>query len=229
MKRRTIGHGAFSIMLLLAVSLVTFALPALAQTTVSIDSVTVDVDGETTLPIVINNVDDPDGVGTADIKLSFNSDVVHVTASTAGDFDSITPNLGQNESGAASYVRFLAYQVANPGLTSGAIVTTVTLKAVGTAGQESPLDITITTLADNTPAGNEIPADDADGTFAVGAAVLPGDLNGDNQITTADTVIALQIAASGGWNPTADVNNDKQVTSLDALMILQAAVGKIDL
>jgi len=157
-------------MLLLAVSLVAFALPALAQTTVSIDSVTVDVDGETTLPIVINNVDDPDGVGTADIKLSFNSDVVHVTASTVGDFDSITPNLGHNESGAASYVTFMAYQVANPGLTSGAIVTTVTLKAVGTAGQESPLDIAITILADNTPAGNDIPAGDVDGTFTIGGA-----------------------------------------------------------
>ena len=173
MKRRTIEHGAFSIMLLLAVSLVAFALPALAQTNVSIGSATVDVDGETTLPIVINNVNDPDGVGTADIKLSFDSDVVHVTASTAGDFDSITPNFAHNESGADSYVTFLAYQVASSGLTSGAIVTTITLKAVGTAGQESPLDITITTLADNTPDGNDIPADDADGTFTVGGAAAP--------------------------------------------------------
>jgi hypothetical protein len=61
----------------------------------------------------------------------------------------------------------MAYQVASSGLTSGAIVTTVTLKAVGTAGQESPLDITITTLADNTPAGNDIPADDVDGAVTV--------------------------------------------------------------
>jgi hypothetical protein len=87
--KRSIGQGAFLIMMLLAVSLVAFASPALAQTTVSIDSVTVDVDGETTLPIVINNVADLDGVGTADIKLSFNSDIVHVTASTSGDFDSM--------------------------------------------------------------------------------------------------------------------------------------------
>ena len=160
-------------MILLAISPVAFASLALAQTTVSIGSTTVDVDGETTLPIVINNVDDPDGVGTANIKLSFDSDVVHVTASTAGDFDSITPNVEHNESGADSYVTFMAYQSSATGLTSGAIVTTVTLNAVGTAGQESPLDISITTLADNTPDGNNISPDDADGTFTVGDGTYP--------------------------------------------------------
>jgi len=171
--KRTVEPGAFSIMVLLAVSLVAFASPASAQTTVSIGNATVAVDGETTLPILINDVDDPDGVGTADIKLSFDSDVVHVTASTAGDFDSITPKFAHNESGADSYVTFMAYQSNATGLTSGAIVTTVTLKAVGTAGQESPLDISITTLADNTPDGNDIAADDVDGTFTVGGGTDP--------------------------------------------------------
>ena len=171
--KRTIEHGTFSIMVLLAVSLVAFASPALAQTTVSIGNATVAVDGETTLPIIISNVDDPDGVGTADIKLSFDSDVVRMTASTAGDFDSITPNVEHNESGAASYVTFMAHQSNATGLTSGAIVTTVTLKAVGTAGQESPLDISITTLADNTSDSNDISADDVDGTFTVGGGTDP--------------------------------------------------------
>ncbi len=56
-----------------------------------------------------------------------------------------------------------------------------------------------------------------------------GDLNGDNQITPADATIALQLAASGGWDANADVNGDNHVTSLDALMILQAAAGRIEL
>jgi PGF-CTERM protein len=170
---RTIEHGAFSIMVLLAISLVAFASPALAQTTVSIGNATVAVDGETTLPIFINNVEDPDGVGTADIKLSFDSDVVRVTASTAGDFDSITPEVTHNESGAGSYVTFKAHQSNATGITSGAMVTAVTLKAVGAAGQESPLDISITTLADNTSDGNDIPADDVDGIFTVGGGTDP--------------------------------------------------------
>ncbi|MCK4459930.1 MAG: dockerin type I repeat-containing protein [Methanosarcinales archaeon] len=55
-----------------------------------------------------------------------------------------------------------------------------------------------------------------------------GDLNSDTQITTADAVIALDIAV--GSRPcdnamlaVADVNNDGQVTSLDALIILQTS------
>jgi len=174
MKRRTIiEHGAFSIMLLLAVSLVAFASPALAQTNVSIDSVTVDVDEIITLPIMINNVTDLDGVGTADIKLLFDSNVVHVIAATTGDFDSTTRNLGHNESGTDSYVKFVANQASDTVLTGDVLVTTVTLKAVGTAGQESPLNITILMLADNSIDGNEIPADDVDGTFRIAGGAVP--------------------------------------------------------
>ena len=54
-----------------------------------------------------------------------------------------------------------------------------------------------------------------------------GDLNHDGILTPADAAIALEIAASGGWNPAADVDGDNRVTSLDALMILQAAAENI--
>jgi hypothetical protein len=50
-----------------------------------------------------------------------------------------------------------------------------------------------------------------------------GDLNSDGILTPADAAIALQLAASGGWNANADLDDDDSVTSLDALMILQAA------
>jgi len=56
-----------------------------------------------------------------------------------------------------------------------------------------------------------------------------GDLNGDGTLTPADAVIALGIAAGGGWDPAADVNGDRTVTSLDAFMILQAVAGAISL
>ena len=56
-----------------------------------------------------------------------------------------------------------------------------------------------------------------------------GDLNGDGWVTTADAGIALEMAASGEWDPAADVSRDRAVTSLDALMILQAAAGRIEL
>ncbi len=54
-----------------------------------------------------------------------------------------------------------------------------------------------------------------------------GDLNHDRQITVADAVIALQLAASGGHDDVADMSGDGKITSLDALMILQAAAGAI--
>ena len=59
--------------------------------------------------------------------------------------------------------------------------------------------------------------------------MVKGDLNRDGVVTPADAAIALELAASGEWDPAADVNCDEQVTSLDALMILQAAAGRIKL
>jgi len=59
-----------------------------------------------------------------------------------------------------------------------------------------------------------------------------GDTNGDGWITTADAVIALDLAAGGfaSCDPAtlddADVNGDGRVTSLDALRILQAAATR---
>ncbi len=54
-------------------------------------------------------------------------------------------------------------------------------------------------------------------------AATKGDLDNDGMITTTDACVALQIAASGGWDRSADINNDEIITSLDVLMILQAA------
>ncbi|MEA1894786.1 MAG: dockerin type I repeat-containing protein [Euryarchaeota archaeon] len=56
-----------------------------------------------------------------------------------------------------------------------------------------------------------------------------GDLNSDGTLTPADAAIALQLAATGGWDPAADVDGDRRITSLDALMILQATAGAITL
>jgi hypothetical protein len=52
-----------------------------------------------------------------------------------------------------------------------------------------------------------------------------GDLNEDSVIASADTMIALQMAVRGEYDPLADVNGDDRVTSVDALMIQRVAVG----
>jgi len=70
---------------------------------------------------------------------------------------------------------------------------------------------------------------DAAGTFTVTASKMNYDSASitvrimSGSTATADAVIALQLAVSGGWDADADVNGDGKVTSLDALMILQMA------
>ena len=67
--------------------------------------------------------------------------------------------------------------------------------------------------------------------FVSPVEVMKGDLNSDNEITTADAMIALQMA-TGSRTPDiarGDVDDDGRVTSLDALMIMQAAAGSINL
>ncbi|KAF5418427.1 MAG: hypothetical protein C5S49_01785 [Candidatus Methanogaster sp.] len=66
----------------------------------------------------------------------------------------------------------------------------------------------------------------ASATITVLPVDVPGDLNGDGQVTAADAAIALRFAARGEWHADADVSGDGRVTSLDALMILQAAGGR---
>ena len=51
---------------------------------------------------------------------------------------------------------------------------------------------------------------------------IPGDVNGDGDLTTADVAIVLKMAVSGEYSEVADVSGDRAVTSLDAMMILQA-------
>ncbi|MEA1865813.1 MAG: FG-GAP-like repeat-containing protein [Euryarchaeota archaeon] len=51
-----------------------------------------------------------------------------------------------------------------------------------------------------------------------------GDLDRDGSVTSADVLIALKIAVSGGYNSAADMDENGYVNVLDARMILQLAV-----
>ncbi len=62
-----------------------------------------------------------------------------------------------------------------------------------------------------------------------GDTSLKGDLNHDGMLTSADVLIALEIAVSGGYLLEADIDGSGYVNALDALMILQAAAGAITL
>ena len=57
--------------------------------------------------------------------------------------------------------------------------------------------------------------------FNITLGSIPGDVNDDENLTTADAAIVLKMAVSGEYSEVADVSGDGAVTSLDALMILQ--------
>ena len=58
--------------------------------------------------------------------------------------------------------------------------------------------------------------------FNITLGPIPGDANGDGDLTIADAAIVLKMAVRGEYSEVADVSGDRAVTSLDALMILQA-------
>jgi len=66
---------------------------------------------------------------------------------------------------------------------------------------------------------------EASNAFLIVTVAIPGDVNGDGHLTTADAAIVLKMAVHGEYSEVADVSGDRVVTSLDALMILQAVVG----
>lgn len=64
-------------------------------------------------------------------------------------------------------------------------------------------------------------------------ARLPGDVNNDYKINSADALMVLQSAVGSETlteadKTAADVNKDSKINSADALMILQFAVGRLD-
>jgi hypothetical protein len=59
----------------------------------------------------------------------------------------------------------------------------------------------------------------------VDLTLIPGDLNGDNQISLADLLLLLKAygstPSSSNWNPVADLNCDGQVSLTDLLLLLK--------
>jgi hypothetical protein len=135
---------------------------AAAATTISVQDVTVLPGGSATIPIMITDVTD---VGVAAIEFSYNPSVVHVTAVTDSQFDVCDPTI-DNVTGE---FEIAGVQFWSPGLNGNARLANVTLKAVGTSGQSSPLSITINELKTVGPPSQNIPADVDDGTFTIQA------------------------------------------------------------
>ena len=108
-------------------------------------------------------------VGIADIFLTYNQSIVHVTGVSDGDFD-FMDSLIDNSVG---ITRIGAFQTSPGGLSGDVKLANITLMAVGTAGSSSSLCIKINELKEATNEEITIPASTHNGTFTIVEATPP--------------------------------------------------------
>ena len=168
--------------------------------------------GISSLPLVVENVTN---LGSCDITISWNPEVVRVSNIAGRNMDSMLANAEHIDEG---WIKIAAIQTENPGLSGRVVVARVFFEPVGTG--ESTIVISGTVLKDATPDCNEI-----EHTVQHGAYYSPidGDVNGDGDVGPADVVYILRycIGLSGyetiGDN--ADVNGDGIVDCSDAMYL----------
>ncbi len=170
------------------------------------------------VPIIITNATN---VAAGTITLSFYPSIVEVTGVSAGDLGTPVYNINN----AAGTVTITA---SSPTGRSGTVTfANVILKAVGTNGSISPLNLNVSILSDAN--GNKITCIEKSGVFTV-SAFIKGDVNGDGSINVIDALFVSQYTVgirtlSSSQLAAADVNGDGQVTVVDALFIAQYTVG----
>ena len=198
--------GTFSVGLLILLLSMAHA----GATTMSIADVTVESEGVVTIPIMVSEITD---YGTGTINIGYDPSVVRVTDVTDGPESQVAAYNLNNTIG------LVEISASNPyGVSGDIIFANVTFKAIGTGS--TPLNLNVTVLGDISY--NEIPVTLSNGSIEIALGSIPGDINGDKELTTADAAIVLEMATRGEYLQIADVNGDTTVTSLDALMILQA-------
>ena len=191
-------------------------------------------DGET---FMINVTIDPDtSIAGVQFDLRFDASLVSADRVTEGDIlkqdganTYFSPGTIDNTTGMITGV---AGAITTPGATvsSSGVLATIRMTAKTVRGT-SPLNLSNVIVGDIN--GNPVSIIVDDGSVIIGA--LCGDPSGDDQITTADAVIALGIACGSFAScdaatlAAADVCDNGKVTSLDALMIMQVPGSAIEI
>ncbi|MEA1894945.1 MAG: fibronectin type III domain-containing protein [Euryarchaeota archaeon] len=127
---------------------------------IGIGDVTLIAGENATTSIMIHNITN---VGTADIFLSYNQSVVHVTCVDNSDFDFAVSTI-DNSSGVT---RIGVYQISSPGQSGEVKLADVTLQSISNMGDTCALNLTITELKEAGPGEISIPTVSLNGTFVV--------------------------------------------------------------
>ncbi|MGP8323187.1 MAG: PKD domain-containing protein [Methanosarcinaceae archaeon] len=143
-----------------ALFIVLFAVQSVAATTVSIENVFVEPNGNVTASIMINNVTN---LGVADINLTFNQSVVQVSGADNSDFDFLHAVINNSN----GMVRIGAFQISSSGLNGNIKLADVLLDAVGSAGRENVLNLNIIELKEVSTPETSIYATVDCGIFAI--------------------------------------------------------------
>ncbi|MCD4846460.1 MAG: Ig-like domain-containing protein [Methanosarcinales archaeon] len=132
------------------------------NTTVSIEDVTLDPGESILVPVMINYVDN---LADCTIEMEYNASVVHVTGIEKGDMDYLVCNINNGTGW------MYASALNTTGLSGDIIFAYINFTAVGSKGDESPLNITVVQLLDTGYA----PIDHLviDGTFTIEADNKP--------------------------------------------------------
>ena len=135
MKKTRIEVSLVLVGLTVLALLVTAAVPAGAQipANVSIGDITLAQGATATIPIMINEA--PNKIASAEIKLTYNPTVVQVTAVGNSPFDDFQSNIVNGE------VKMLGSQWWSPSLTAPTKFADVTVKAIGSPGDCTPLNL----------------------------------------------------------------------------------------
>lgn len=168
--------------------------------------------GISSLPLVIENVTN---LGSCDITISWNPEVVSVSNIAGRNMDSMLANTEHIDEG---WIRIGAIQTENLGLSGRVVVARIFFEPV--AYGESTIVISGTVLKDATPDCNTI-----EHTVQHGAYYSPidGDANGDGEVGPADVFYILRhcIGFTGydTINDNSDVNGDGIVDVSDAMYL----------
>jgi hypothetical protein len=171
----------------------------------------------TTVPINITGVSE---LASATIWLHYNSSVVWVTNVTAGNLGGTITYSMNNATGLTKMAWFSA-----TGKTGDFVFAYVTLKAVGSRGETSPLNLDVQVLTDT--AGDDIACCVDDGVFMIG--LMEGDVTLDGCVNIVDAMFIAQWVVglrtlSADQLTCADTFDDGSPDIADAMHIAQWVV-----
>ncbi len=188
------------------------------ENVVSIEDVTLPQASSKDVPIRLLN---STGVGGGSVTLTFDPTIVNVTNVIVGDFDSIFNVDGSELSNGTVLITTMK---SGQDLTGDLTFATVTLHAVGSSGScELGLAAQLTTKT-----GAPVSTSVNNGTFTVGTARTPGDVNDDTNINIQDAIVLFNWVSFPAERGTtyvltkpenANVNGDTNINIQDAILL----------